>query len=250
MKRVARAQRAGFAVAGAARCVRRWARKTTTSANTSDDDDTSDDDAPKKTKKAKAKNADDDANDSSDDDAPKKSKKAKEAKEAKDSSDDDEKSKKANDDDAAVTNSGLKKQDLTGHDLGTTKRQTTFERDRFFVDKVDSDKTEKATLIQGSLTLSTFLYTETGGNYAGGMQGSDGATYSRYYGDLRLQTDFRHIAAAGGTRGSTHGFAPSIRPAPCRRLFLEIRRSRRRPSPRMCSRASTVRTSTTCASCG
>ena len=33
-----------------------------------------------------------------------------------------------------------------------------FEKDRFFVDKVDTEKTAKGTLIQGSLASSTFVY--------------------------------------------------------------------------------------------
>src|SRR5689334_7175799 len=50
----------------------------------------------------------------------------------------------------------LKKQDLSGHDLGTTKKENVFERDRFFVDKTDTAKTEKGTLVQGSITSTTF----------------------------------------------------------------------------------------------
>src|SRR4029077_5021182 len=57
-----------------------------------------------------------------------------------------------------------KKQDLTGHDLGTKKKATEFERDRFFVDKADSGGTENGTLVQGSMTATTFLYGEAGGN--------------------------------------------------------------------------------------
>ena len=41
----------------------------------------------------------------------------------------------------------LQKQDLNGHDLGTGKRENSFERDRFFVDKVDTAKSEAGTLI-------------------------------------------------------------------------------------------------------
>ncbi len=85
------------------------------------------------------------------------------------------------------------KQDLSGHDLGTNKRENLFEKDRFFVDKVDSAKTENKTLIQGSLSSSSLVYTERGGTY-GAMQGDNSAKFSRYYTELRLQTDFRHIA--------------------------------------------------------
>jgi hypothetical protein len=87
------------------------------------------------------------------------------------------------------------KQNLSGHDLGTKKRENEFEKDRFFVDKVDTEKTEKGTLIQGSLTSSSFLWTESGGPYAGQEQGSNAARFSRVFTELRLQTDFRHIAA-------------------------------------------------------
>jgi hypothetical protein len=92
------------------------------------------------------------------------------------------------------------KQDLTGHDLGTNKKTTEFEKDRFYVDKVDTPKTEKGTLIQGSLASSSFYYAEGGGNYpsatAGATAGADTGA-DRMWTDLRLQTDFRHI---GGGR--------------------------------------------------
>jgi hypothetical protein len=85
------------------------------------------------------------------------------------------------------------KQDLSGHDLGTQKKENTFEKDRFFVDKVDTAKTAKGTLIQGSLASSTFAFTELGGDYSP-TTGSDAARFSRYFTDLRLQTDFRHLS--------------------------------------------------------
>jgi hypothetical protein len=95
----------------------------------------------------------------------------------------------------------LQKQDLTGHDLGTNKQTAAGEKDRFFVDKVDSDKTRDGTLVQGSLTLSTFFYGEGGGAFGNaGMAtavGNNTTAPSVYWGDLRLQTDFRHI---GGGR--------------------------------------------------
>jgi len=92
----------------------------------------------------------------------------------------------------------LQKQDLNGHDLGTGKKPNAFESDRFFVDKTDSEKTEKGTLIQGSVTSTTFGYRESGGAIgtdAVGSQVPSNSPYTRLYTDLRLQTDFRHIAA-------------------------------------------------------
>jgi len=88
------------------------------------------------------------------------------------------------------------KQNLSGHDLGTTKQENLFEKDRFFVDKVDSEKTEKTTLIQGSLQSSTLVFTENGGSYGTAMNnplGDNSAKFSRVFTELRLQTDFRHI---------------------------------------------------------
>jgi hypothetical protein len=89
--------------------------------------------------------------------------------------------------------SDLQKQDLTGHDLGTNKKASAFEKDRFFVDKVDTDETEDKTLVQGSIATSAFYYTESGGQYAG-LAGVGNQGPSRMFGDLRLQTDFRHIS--------------------------------------------------------
>ena len=85
------------------------------------------------------------------------------------------------------------KQNLSGHDLGTNKKENLFEKDRFFVDKVDTRKTENKTLVQGSLASSSLFYTESGGEL-GAMQGPNAAKFSRYYTELRLQTDFRHIS--------------------------------------------------------
>lgn len=102
--------------------------------------------------------------------------------------------KKASGDDSG--GSGLQKQDLTGHDLGTKKKENVFERDRFFVDKTDTSKTEKATLVQGSLTSTSFGYRESGGTIAPAAAGIPSASqFNRLYTDLRLQTDFRHIGA-------------------------------------------------------
>jgi len=91
------------------------------------------------------------------------------------------------------------KQNLSGHDLGTSKKENLFEKDRFFVDKVDSAKTAKTTLIQGSLQSSTLLFTETGGPYStvmGNTLGTNEAQFSRVFTELRLQTDFRHLAGS------------------------------------------------------
>lgn len=104
------------------------------------------------------------------------------------------KPKKKKSDDAAST--GLQKQDLSGHDLGTNKKENVFERDRFFVDKSDTSKTEKGTLIQGSLTSTSFGYHESGGTITPTNLGVPSASqFNRLYTDLRLQTDFRHIGA-------------------------------------------------------
>ncbi len=98
---------------------------------------------------------------------------------------------------SATAGSALQKQDLTGHDLGTTKKENVFEKDRFFVDKADSDKTAKGTLVQGSLTSTTFGYRESGGTIAPATSGVPSASqFSRLFTDLRLQTDFRHIAGS------------------------------------------------------
>jgi hypothetical protein len=86
------------------------------------------------------------------------------------------------------------KQDLTGHDMAGTDKANLFEKDRFFVDKVDTKKTAKTTLVQGNVTSTSFLYRESGGELidAGGTKSS--SQFSRLFTDLRLQTDFRHIA--------------------------------------------------------
>jgi hypothetical protein len=132
-----------------------------------DDDGSADEDTPKKS------DDEDDEDDASDDEKPKKTE------------------KKADDD-------GPKKQDLTGHDLGTKKKVTEFEKDRFFVDKVDTDKTENGTLVQGSISSTSFVYDESGGNYPGMGTVTPGSNAGpgRYFTELRLQTDFRHIKAS------------------------------------------------------
>ena len=90
------------------------------------------------------------------------------------------------------------KQDLTGHDLAGSAKANLFEKDRFFVDKVDSKKTSKGTLVQGSLTSTLFGYRESGGELTGGAIGADanvpaGSQFARIFTELRSQTDFRHI---------------------------------------------------------
>jgi hypothetical protein len=127
---------------------------------------------------------DDEATDEADADAAPKEK-------AKDEAKEEEEEAAPDDTDKALRS----KQDLSGHDLGTNKRSNEFERDRFFVDKVDTDKTEDGTLVQGSLALSSFLYRESGGNYPNGTTGGN-AGPARLFTELRLQTDFRHIAAS------------------------------------------------------
>jgi hypothetical protein len=92
------------------------------------------------------------------------------------------------------------KQDLSGHDLGPARRENVFERDRFFVDKTDSEQTAKGTLVQGSVTSSTFGYHESGGTLAPpvgtmGVAVPSASQFDRLFTDLRLQTDFRHISA-------------------------------------------------------
>lgn len=96
------------------------------------------------------------------------------------------------------------KQNLTGHDLGTKKKENSFEKDRFYVDKVDTKKTAKGTLVQGSISSSSFAYTERGGTYAVTPLDpnappppvDNAAPNSRLFTELRLQTDFRHISAS------------------------------------------------------
>jgi hypothetical protein len=175
----------------------------------------------KKDKKDKQDKKDSDSDDSSDDssdsddsdDSDKKAKKAKPDKPDKDDegggggdgSGEDEEGGGPSGKGRDKANTGSQdtepvKQDLNGHDLGTKKKANEFERDRFFVDKADTEKTESATLIQGSLTSSSFLYAESGGAYATPITdatspGSNAAP-ARYFTDLRLQTDFRHIKAS------------------------------------------------------
>jgi hypothetical protein len=150
-----------------------------------DDDDDDDDDTAAKAKPAAKGSAKPQSGDDDDDDDDDAAAKAKPAKPAATTPPADE----------------MQKQDLTGHDMATNKKTTAEEKDRFFVDKVDTEKTEKGTLVQGSLTLSAFFYTEGGGAFGGApaaaVIGNDTSAPSVYWTDLRLQTDFRHI---GGGR--------------------------------------------------
>jgi len=175
-----------------------WAKKGGNAKADKDDDDSSDDeddDKKKPDKKADAKKAD--------------AKKAEPKKADPKKADDEEESDDEDSDDEGkggfkgstknVTKdtgeTPMVKQDLNGHDMGARKKLTAFEKDRFFVDKSDTEKTENATLIQGSLTSSTFLFHETsGGTFTNAMAGALGSGDGRYFTDLRLQTDFRHIS--------------------------------------------------------
>ena len=125
--------------------------------------------------------ADDSGDDSSDEDAS--DKKKPKAKPAPDEADD-----------TARQDKDFQKQDLSGHDLGSKKKDNEFERDRFFVDKADTSKLQKTTLVQGSLSSSSFYYSESGGAYPNLTAGDDAAKFSRMFTELRLQTDFRHIS--------------------------------------------------------
>lgn len=89
----------------------------------------------------------------------------------------------------------FKKQDLRGHAVDGSSASNVFEKDRFFVDKVDTAKTEKGTLIQGSIASSSFIYNESSGKLDPVLDlGTSGSRFRRLFTELRLQTDFRHIA--------------------------------------------------------
>ncbi len=68
------------------------------------------------------------------------------------------------------------------------------ERDRFYVDKDDEDRDK--TLWQGSLTSSSFYYTESGVDgtpYGPGEPPANGSPYARMWTELRAQLDGRHL---------------------------------------------------------
>lgn len=76
-----------------------------------------------------------------------------------------------------------------------------FEKDRFFIDKIDTPETEEATLFQGNVTSSTFFFSESskqapspaGAPGAGAGGTTTGSKFSRLFTDLRAQLDARHI---------------------------------------------------------
>jgi hypothetical protein len=69
------------------------------------------------------------------------------------------------------------------------------EEDRFFIDKEDED--EDKTLWQGSLTSTSFVYRESGGQstalVAGGATVPNASPFSRFFTELRAQLDGRHL---------------------------------------------------------
>jgi len=71
------------------------------------------------------------------------------------------------------------------------------DRDRFFIDKIDDETTEDATLWQGSLTSTSFFHRENASiaqPLTGGTTGTENATpFMRLFTDLRAQIDARHV---------------------------------------------------------
>lgn len=103
----------------------------------------------------------------------------------------------ADDDDASTDALGeLKGSDRVSAEEGDLDRSraNVFEKERFFIDKLDTPDTEERTLFQGNLVSSTFYYSESGGD-AKGVGGGVGAAsqFSRLFTDLRAQLDARHI---------------------------------------------------------
>ena len=71
-----------------------------------------------------------------------------------------------------------------------------FEKDLFFVDKIDDRETIDQTLLQGSFTSSSFFYRESGGALPGnaGVEGVTSASrVTRLFTDLRAQLAARHL---------------------------------------------------------
>lgn len=105
----------------------------------------------------------------------------------------------AEDDDASTDSLGeLKGSDRVDKKEAKVDRSNAnaFEKDRFFIDKIDTPDTEEATLFQGNLTSSTFFYTESGdqlANPAGTSGAGSNSQFSRLFTDLRAQLDARHI---------------------------------------------------------
>lgn len=98
----------------------------------------------------------------------------------------------------------LKGSDRVGKNESKVDRSNAnlFEKDRFFIDKIDTADTEEATLFQGNLTSSTFFYSESserakgsagGGTMTGAGDTTTGSKFSRLFTDLRAQLDARHI---------------------------------------------------------
>jgi hypothetical protein len=104
------------------------------------------------------------------------------------------------DDDTSTDSLGDQKgSDRVDASDGKVDRSKTnvFEKERFFIDKVDTASTEDTTLFQGNLISSTFFYKESGGAAAGpdANAGGTGANsqFSRLFTDVRFQLDARHI---------------------------------------------------------
>lgn len=74
-------------------------------------------------------------------------------------------------------------------------RAQSVEEDRFFIDKEDED--EDKTLWQGSLTSTSFIFRESGGQstalVAGGATVPNASPFNRLFTELRAQIDGRHI---------------------------------------------------------
>ena len=100
-------------------------------------------------------------------------------------------------DDAGGDGDGADGDDDRADGGGVAGRDNSFEENRFFIGKVDTDDTEDRTLWAGSLTSSSFLYRESGGALPGadGMAGvTSNSPFSRMFTDLRTQLDGKHIA--------------------------------------------------------
>ncbi len=78
---------------------------------------------------------------------------------------------------------------------GVARAQSSVEEERFFIDKEDED--DDKTLWQGSLTSTSFIYRESGGQStaltAGGATVPNASPFSRLFTELRAQFDGRHI---------------------------------------------------------
>ncbi len=75
--------------------------------------------------------------------------------------------------------------------------QSEFEKDLFYVDKIDDRVTIDKTLVQGSFTSSSFVYKESGGalpGTAGTLGVTSGSPASRMFTDLRAQFAARHVS--------------------------------------------------------